>query len=743
MPDNEQQAIDAADAQRADAQRALDIAEAGGSATDEAFAEQVRQNIDEAREAVAGTIEPNERPPHHSQYRDAPAVQRIPDVSRLRSQDVSEGNDFAEAVPIPEPGSRLPGPVPGNDVQYSGQMRVRFASAEPIPESTPPILDRDPPAVSETVAANEPLQTVVMDGNFRMIPPYPEDSSNVSLGLYDTYCYCHPCQVIRNYRRLVYAYEQQGEGDALPRRAYRSARRQADRIMGAWRCDDTSSRNERENWDSEFKAAYAAWAHTHGMRGYPVDGAGNYLIEYSESSSQLSPTDQEFVATPTGYEPPVEINFASAALNEQVSSYERQVVQAKDTIGMAASELRGGRLALKGLYVQQDNAAKAVKNSDDLREICKEMPEIIGVRYGPCPLPGGESLQQGEVEVLFLPVLYGRSTRNGIQKRLTTPVSFRIMQDGRVYGAGRTNYHPHLRSNNICLGYMGARQGYTRGASVELILTTLAGVNDIGGMLKLMSAWRLGHNSRDELSHEWRWDGARDFFDTAMQKQMWPEWDGTTVQYAPRGVIGPLDKWLPGIFDVPNLTRTQIGQAIYLLWKGTGNLSPHLDPYLVTRLNDLEKGQCRTCYEPAITLSNKTACLSCTKKEGLCACPANRYKVSRHLVRFFPQDNVMFYPVRPPEQSTLRRYGSSPIKSFWWCAGRHNDYRGNYKYSYNQCGNGPTLSANPLYGMAWLQCEAWSTNPWCFKAMQPQEMRCANHSIGSMRGERGEMGING
>ncbi len=766
MPDDEQRATSVDQAPEPNIEQEIDTA------------------IDELRDTVAGTIEPGERANVYSvpavggapqtrggadgdgailgdeeigrardrltggpfapeaEYRDAPAVERRPMLDRLTTQSINEG-----VASLREPVGHVPGPGP-----------VPVPESDPPREQSPPMSPDRPP--DETLALADPLPATLLQDIARtgisgtMSMPYLDAENNTDSG-YDSYCYCHPCQLTRNYRRLVYAYEAQesdsaaGNGDILPREAYRYARRRADRLMGEWRCDIGATRSDREAWDSEFQHLYARWARNHAMLGYPEGNQADYRIQYSESGSRLSGErdDMAFVATPTGYEPPVEINFASAVLNQQVSTYERQVTQAKATIGMAAGELKGGRLALKGLYVQQSNAAKAVKNSDDLLDICKGMPEIIGVRYGPCSLPGGETLQRGEVEVLFLPVLYGRSTSNGTQKRLTTPVSFRITADGRVYGAGRTNYHPHLRSEGICLGYMGATRGYGRGASVELILTKLAGVNDIGGMLKLMSAWRLGHNPRDELNHDWRWHGVRDFFDADLQRNMWPEWDGKTVQYAPRGVIGPLDRWLPGIFDVAKLSRTEIGKAIYLMWRDTRNLSPHLDPYLISRLKDLNKRPCRTCYEPAIKLVNRysreAACLGCTKKEGQCECPANRFKVSRHLVRYFPQDNVMFYPVRPPEESNPSRYRSSQLKEFWWCAGQHADYRGNYKYTARQCGNGPTLSANPLYGMAWLQCGTWSTNPWQFKAQYAQEMRCTNHSIGSMRGERGELSING
>ncbi len=665
---------------------------------------------------------------------------------RIRERPMPYGRTSAQTVTDePEPRSELSEAI---DVEIRHAREISSV----MPQEPPPPMSPDAPVASSarpadrTAPAEQPLQNIATDSlNQQMLPPYLEDS-NRSVG-YDTSCYCHPCEVTRNYRRLVYAYEQQ-EGSnptVLPREAYRYARRQADLLMGDWRCDSTSLRSEREAWDLEFQHLYARWARNHNMAGYPDYRSATYRIAFSESNVQVLVEEPEFVATPTGYTPPVEINFASAALDQQVNTYEQQVEQAKSAIGMAAGELKGGRLALKGLYVQQSNAAKAVKNSDDLLSICEGMPEIIGVKYGPCTLPGGEELQRGEVEVLFLPVLYGRATRTGSQKRLTSPVSFRITHDGRVFGAGRTNWHPHLRSASICLGYMGAQRGYSRGDSVELILTTLAGVNDIGGMLKLMSAWRLGHNPRDELNNEWRWQGAREFFDTGLTKTMWPEWDGRMVQYAPRGVIGPLDKWLPGIFDIDGLTHTEIGQAIYLIWQANGNLlQPYLDPYLVTKLAELEKGQCRTCYEPAIKkitpYSRGASCLGCTQKEGACECPANRFKVSRHIVRYYPQDNVMFYPVRPPSPSTLTSSQlSRQRKDFWWCAGKHEEYRGNYKYTADQCGNGPTLSANPLYGMAWLQCGTWSTNPWQFRAQSAPAMRCANHSIGSMRGERGEL----
>ena len=597
----------------------------------------------------------------------------------------------------------------------------------------------EPPA-----SFTSPYQDLQQDDTTGLMLP-PVNESELNTAAYAPSCYCHPCQVTRNYRRLVYAYLQQEMRDAQPREAYRAARQQTDRLISSPAAGD--SRAERESWDAEFKHLYARWARTHQMLGYPSDAPATYRSDYAESLVILDEA-MRFQATPTGYTPPVEINFASASINNQVSTYERQVSQAKSTITMAAGELKGGNLALRGLYVQQANAEKAVKNSDDLVEMCKEMPELIGIKYGPYELPGGASLQQGEIEVLFLPVLYGRSTRSGMQKQLTSPVSFRITQDGRVYGAGRINHHPHLRSESICLGYMGARRGYSRGASVELILSTLAGVNDIGGMLKLMSAWRLGHNLRDELGVEWRWDGVLDFFDTDRVKRMWPEWDGTTVQYAPRGVIGPLDRWLPGIFDMPNLTHTQIGQAISLLWKNMRGLSPYLDADFINQLRERKVVQCRICYDPAIALvttyNRGNACFGCAKREDGCKCAANPKRISRHQVRYYPSESRMFYPIRPPT-NTMRRE-----PKFWWCAGQHADYMGNYKYDRRLCGNGPTLRSwttttklRPLYGMAWLQCETWSNSPWTFKALEPRAMRCYNHSIGSMIGERGELNIRG
>lgn len=177
----------------------------------------------------------------------------------------------------------------------------------------------------------------------------------------------------------------------------------------------------------------------------------------------------------------------------------------------------------------------------DMTEIAASTPSLLwfGMPGDYWPLPSLTPVERQELGLIFLPVLIQRN--GGLCPTLPQAISLSLGRRTDIHHSVHyLSSHPHISSDRAtCWG------------NATEVLQHAMEANNIGTVITLLAAARLGYNSGSEYSSTWwlrAWaywaKTAKAGFSQPLENPYQGIWDGFTVQHYQSGQIGPLRTWL-------------------------------------------------------------------------------------------------------------------------------------------------------------------------------------------------------